>query len=111
MPQISIYPVRNSRSVIGSVFLITAAMIMFSGIDTIVSDERTLKNTVIAGSTLSIAVILPYHCSSTFSELASGLSSFINMLVTSPTFLSVAVGIVLNLLLNHVLKNKEEQES
>ena len=67
MPQISIYPVRNSRSLVGSVFLITAATIMFSGIDTIVSDERTLKNTVIAGSTLSIAVMLPYHCASTFS--------------------------------------------
>ena len=99
------------RSVIGSGFLITAATIMFSGIDTIVSDERTLKNTVIAGSTLSIAVMLPYHCASTFSEWASGLPSFINMLVTSPTFLSVVVGIVLNLLLNHMLKNKEEQES
>lgn len=97
------------RSVIGSVFLITAATIMFSGIDTIVSDERTLKNTVIAGSTLSIAVMLPYHCASTFSEWASGLPSFINMLVASPTFLSVVVDIVLNLLLNHVLKNKEEQ--
>lgn len=92
------------RSVIGAVFLITAATIMFSGIDNIVSDKRSLKNTIIAGTTIGIAVMLPYHCASTFAAWASGLPKFINMIVTSPVFLAVIVGIVLNVFLTYILK-------
>ena len=98
------------RPVIGAVFLITAATIMFSGIDTITSDKRTLKNTLIAGVTLSVAVMLPYHCASTYADWAANLPSFFNMLVTSPTFLAVVVGVIMNLVLNHALKSKNDEE-
>ena len=37
------------KPVIGAVFLISAASIMFSGIDSIVSSPRTLRNTLVAG--------------------------------------------------------------
>lgn len=99
------------RPVIGAVFLISASTMMFSGIDTIISDKRTLKNTIIAGTTLGVAVMLPYHCASTYSAWAASLPSFLNMLVTSPTFLAVVVGIVMNLLLNHVLKGNNDGDS
>lgn len=96
------------RSVIGAVFLISAATIMFSGIDNIVSDKRSLKNTIIAGTTIGIAVMLPYHCASTYSAWASSLPKFVNMIVTSPTFLAVIVGIVLNIFLNYVLRANDD---
>lgn len=96
------------RPVIGAVFLITAATMIFSGIDTIRSDKNNLKNTIIAGTTLGISVMLPYHCASTYSAWAKSLPSFLNMLVTSTTFLAVVVGIVLHFIINIVLKAKDE---
>ena len=95
------------KPIIGAVFLISAASIMFSGIDSIVSSPRTLKNTFIAGITLSMAVMLPYHCSSTYADWANSLSPFMNMLCTSPVFIAVICGVTLNILLNIVLKEKE----
>lgn len=95
------------KPIIGAVFLISAASIMFSGIDSIVSSPRTLKNTFIAGITLSMAVMLPYHCSSTYVDWANSLSPFMNMLCTSPVFIAVICGVTLNILLNIVLKEKE----
>ena len=95
------------KPIIGAVFLISAASIMFSGIDSIVSSPRTLKNTFIAGIPLSMAVMLPYHCSSTYADWANSLSPFMNMLCTSPVFIAVICGVTLNILLNIVLKEKE----
>lgn len=92
------------KPVIGAVFLISAASIMFSGIDSIVSSPRTLRNTLVAGITLTLAVMLPYQCTSTYKEWADGLSPFLNMLCTSPVFIAVLCGVGLNVLLNIVLK-------
>lgn len=98
------------RPIIGAVFLISAATIMFSGIDSIISDERSLRNTFIAGTTLGLAVMLPYMCSSTYAAWAKTLPAFLNMLVTSSVFIAVIAGVVLNLLLNVVLKDKETKK-
>lgn len=95
------------RPIIGAVFLVSAASIMFSGVDSIVSSERTLKNTIIAGTTISLSVMLPYHCASTYKVWAESLPPFINMICTSTVFIAVIAGVSLNLLLNHVLKDKE----
>ena len=92
------------KPVIGAVFLISAASIMFSGIDSIVSSPRTLRNTLVAGITLTLAVMLPYQCTSTYKEWADGLSPFLNMLCTSPVFIAVLSGVGLNVLLNIILK-------
>ena len=99
------------KPIIGAVFLITAASIMFSGIDTIVSSPRTLRNTIIAGTTLSVAVMLPYHCSSTYAEWASSLPPFLNMVCTSNVFLAVIFGVGLNIILNIILKDKKEEKA
>lgn len=96
------------RSVIGAVFLVTAATMMFSGIDTIVSDKRTIRNTIIAGTTLGVAIMLPFHAASTYAAWVSTLPAFVNMFVTSPTFISVVVGILMNILLNHIMKDRNE---
>ncbi len=96
------------RPIIGSVFLISAASIMFSGVDSIISSPRTLRNTIVAGTTLSLAVMLPYHCASTYKDWAASLPPFLNMVCTSTVFIAVISGVVLNLLLNVVLKDKED---
>ena len=97
------------RSVIGAVFLISAATIMFSGIDSIISDKRSLRNTLVAGTTLALAIMLPYHCASTYSAWAKSLPGFLNMLCTSTVFIAVVAGVLLNLILNYVLKDKNEK--
>lgn len=99
------------RPVIGAVFLISAATIMFSGVDSIISDKRSLRNTLVAGTTLGLAVMLPYMTASAYSAWAKTLPAFLNMLVTSSVFIAVIVGVLLNLLLNVVLKDKEEVEA
>ena len=96
------------KPVIGAVFLISAASIMFSGIDSIVSSPRTLRNTLVAGITLTLAVMLPYQCTSTYKEWADSLPPFLNMLCTSQVFIAVLCGVGLNILLNFVLRDKEK---
>lgn len=97
------------RPVIGAVFLITTATIIFSGVDSIISDKRTLRNTMVAGITLATSIMLPYHCASTYSAWAKELPAFLNMLCTSPVFIAVILGMVLNILLNHVMPDKSEK--
>lgn len=96
------------RPIIGAVFLISAASIMFSGIDSIISDERSLRNTFVAGTTLGLAIMLPYLTASTYAAWAKSLPSFLNMLVTSSVFIAVIVGVLLNVILNIILKEKEK---
>ena len=95
------------KPVIGAVFLLTASSIMFSGVDTIVSSSRTMRNTLIAGTTLSVAIMLPYHCNSTLAEWASSLPTFWKMVCTSTVFLAVIFGVLLNVVLNNILGEKK----
>ncbi len=94
------------RPIIGGVFLVSAAMIMFSGVDVITSSARTQRNTLVAGTTLSLSVMLPYFCTTGGAVWAAGLPKFLNMLVSSNIFIAVICGILLNILLNLVFKEK-----
>ncbi len=96
------------RPVIGAVFLLTASMIMLSGLDMVMSSkDKTQRNTIIAGTTLGLSVMLPYHVATAGKEWAASLPPFLNMFVNSNIFIAVVVGVVLNLLLNVILKPKE----
>ena len=53
--------------------------------------------------------MLPYHCASTYSAWAKSLPAFLNMLCTSTVFIAVVAGVLLNLILNYVLKDKNEK--
>ena len=99
------------RPVIGAVFLITTATIIFSDVDSIITDKRTLRNTMVAGITLATSIMLPYHCASTYSAWANELPAFLNMLCTSPVFIAVIPGMVLNILLNHLIPGTSEKSS
>lgn len=97
------------RPIVGGVFLVSAAMIMFSGIEVIQSSEHNQRNTLVAGTTIGMSVMLPLFCSTTGAEWAASLPKFLNLLVTSNVFIAVVCGIVLNLLLNVLLKEKKEE--
>ena len=97
------------RPIVGGVFLVSAAMIMFSGIEVIQSSEHNQRNTLVAGTTIGMSVMLPLFCSTTGAEWAASLPKFLNLLVNSNVFIAVVCGIVLNLLLNVLLKEKKEE--
>ena len=97
------------RPIVGGVFLVSAAMIMFSGIEVIQSSEHNQRNTLVAGTTIGMSVMLPLFCSTTGAEWAASLPKFLNLLVTSNVFIAVVCGIVLYLLLNVLLKEKKEE--
>ena len=97
------------RPIVGGVFLVSAAMIMFSGIEVIQSSEHNQRNTLVAGTTIGMLVMLPLFCSTTGAEWAASLPKFLNLLVNSNVFIAVVCGIVLNLLLNVLLKEKKEE--
>ena len=94
------------RPIIGGVFLVSAAMIMFSGVDVITSSPRTQRNTLVAGTTLALSVMLPYFCTTGGAAWAAGLPKYLTMRVTSNIFIAVICGILLNILLNLVFKEK-----
>ena len=92
------------KPVIGAVFLISAASIMFSGIDSIVSSPRTLRNTLVAGITLTLAVMLPYQCTSTYKEWADSLPPFFKYVVHLTGFIAVLCGVGLECIAEFCLR-------
>ena len=110
-PKLGTFLAAIPRPVIGAVFLITASMIMFSGLDLIASAERTQRNTMIAGTTLGASVMIPYFVTTGGAAWAKTLPAFLNMFVNSNIFIAVVFGVVLNLLLNHLFKEKVKTPS
>ena len=75
-------------------------------LDLIVSAERTQRNTIIAGTTLGASVMVPYFVTTNGAARAATLPSFFNMFVEQQYFIAVVLGVVLNLLLNHLFKER-----
>lgn len=92
------------RSAIGGVFAISASLIMFSGIDVIISEKRDFANNLIAGTTLGAAIMVPLFASTAGAKWVSTLSSFMRMYMTNNVFIAVTVGIAMNLLVKYVFK-------
>jgi uracil permease len=95
------------RSAIGGVFAISASLIMFSGIDVIISEKRDFANNLIAGTTLGAAIMVPLFASTAGAKWVSTLSSFMRMYMTNNVFIAVTVGIAMNLLVKYVFKADE----
>lgn len=95
------------RSVVGGVFLISASLIMFSGIEVILSDKQCFENNLIAGTTIAAGVMLPVFASTNGAAWVKTLSAFPRMYMNNNVFIAVSVGVVMNLLVNHLLKQKE----
>lgn len=99
------------RSVIGGVFAISASLIMFSGIDVVISEKRDIANNIIAGTTIGAAIMVPFFAATNGAKWVSSLSSFGQMYMKSNVFIAVTVGIFMNLLIHHVFKVGENKES
>jgi uracil permease len=94
------------RPVVGSVFLLSASLIMFSGIDVVISEKRNMRNSLIAGTTLGLAVMAPYYASTAGAAWVNTLHPFIKMFFNNNIFIAVITGVSLNIILNMILKEK-----
>ena len=113
-PKLAVLLSAIPRSVLGGVFLITANLIMFSGIDMILSETRSLKNNMIAGITLGTSVMVPFYAETGGAAFVATLGPFMRMFMGSNIFIAVFVGIFMNILLTYVLKvgnnNKKKEK-
>jgi xanthine/uracil permease len=94
------------RPIVGSVFLLSASLIMFSGIDVIISEKRNMRNSLIAGTTLGLSVMAPYYASTAGAAGVNTLHPFIKMFFNNNIFIAVITGVSLNIILNIILKEK-----
>lgn len=95
------------RPIVGSVFLISASLIMFSGIDVIISEKRNMRNNLVAGTTIGLASMLPYYASTTGAKWVGTLHPFAKMFFNNNIFIAVVCGVTLNIILNILLRDKE----
>lgn len=98
------------RPIVGAVFLISASMIMFSGIDVVISESRNMRNSLIAGTTIGLAVSIPYFSQTGGAEWVSTFSPFMKMFMGNNIFIAVVCGVFLNIALNMVMKPKEGED-
>jgi xanthine/uracil permease len=97
------------KSVIGGAFIISAGLILLSGINTVMSDvKNNFGNMIVAGVTLGISVMMPYYLNLDRSAWLGTLHPFVKLYLTNNVFLAVTVGIVSNLLINYVFYNKNQ---
>ncbi len=97
------------RPVVGSVFAISASLIMFSGIEVIMSEKQSMENNLIAGTTIGAGVILPLFSATAGAQWVATFNDFGRMYMTNNIFIAVTVGIVMNLLIAHVLVRPEDK--
>ena len=106
-PKLAMLLAAMPRGVIGAVFFISAGLIMFSGLEIILSDKRNMGNTIVAGSTMGASVMIPLHAATAGAAWAATLAPFTRMLITNNIFLAAVVGILMNILVNIILKPKD----
>lgn len=107
-PKLAVMLASIPRAAIGGVFAISASLIMFSGIDVITSEKRNLKNNLVAGTALGMAIMLPFYASTAGAKWAATLTPFWRMYVNNNVFIAVTVGVFMNLLVNHFLASGED---
>lgn len=110
-PKLAMILATIPRSVIGGVFIISASLIMFSGIDVLLSEKRNISNNLIAGTTLGAAIMLPLFASTGGAQWVNSLGSFGKMYMNSNIFIAVTVGIAMNILINYILKVNHDEKA
>lgn len=104
-PKLAMLLASIPRSVVGGVFLISSSLIMFSGIEVILSEKLSFENNLVAGTTIAAGVMLPVFSATAGATWVSSLSAFPRMYMNNNIFIAVTVGVVMNLLVNHLLKS------
>jgi xanthine/uracil permease len=102
-PKFGALLVAMPRPVLGGVFILVCGMIAVSGIRLLAAAAPTLGNSVVAGTTLIVAIGLPVHARY---GLGTGwleaLPPFAGLVVTNPVVLAVLLGVGLHAALNLV---------
>ncbi|MDR2922107.1 MAG: hypothetical protein LBU85_02050 [Treponema sp.] len=96
------------RAVVGSVFIISAGLIMFSGVDVLLSDKKGMGNNLVAGTTMGLAVMIPWYAATGGAAWVKTLHPFLQMYLTNNIFIAVTVGVFMNIFVNMVLKPKDQ---
>jgi uracil permease len=107
-PKLAVMLASIPRAAIGGVFAISASLIMLSGVDVIISEKRNFGNNLVAGTALGMAVMLPFYASTAGASWAATLAPFWKMYVNNSVFIAVTVGVLMNLLVNHLLASGDE---
>lgn len=97
------------RPIVGGVFAISASLIMFSGIEVVISECQSFENNLVAGTTIGAGVMVPYFAATTGAQWVSQMSSFPKMFMSNNVFIAVTVGVIMNILVNHLLAPKKEK--
>ncbi len=95
------------RPVVGGVFLISASLIMFSGIEVVLSEAQSFENSLVAGTTIAAGVMVPVFSATNGAEWVASMTPFFRMYMGNNIFIAVTVGVVMNLLVNHFLSPKD----
>ena len=98
------------RPVLGGVFALVCASIVMSGIKLVASAPKTDRNGILIGVSLLIALGVPAYLKTPgMADWVKALNPFVRLLCTNTVVLSVIVGMFINVLLNHMLGDKEEK--
>jgi xanthine/uracil permease len=102
-PKFGALLVAMPRPVLGGVFILVCGMIAVSGIRLLAAAAPTLGNSVVAGTTLVVAIGLPIHARYGLgTEWLEALPPFSGLVVTNPVVLAVLLGVGLHAILNLV---------
>jgi uracil-xanthine permease len=91
------------RPVMGGVFMLVCGSIVISGMKLINSAPKTEGNGILVGLTLLLAIGLPVYAKASLGEWMSTVTPFVRMLFTNTVVIAVIVGILLNIIINHVV--------
>lgn len=108
-PKLAMMLASIPRPVVGGVFAISASLIMFSGIEVIMSEKQSMENNLIAGTTIGAGVIVPLFTATAGAAWVSTFGDFGRMYMSNNIFIAVTVGIVMNLLISHILVRPENK--
>lgn len=111
-PKLAMMLATIPRPVVGGVFAISASLIMFSGIEVVMSEKKSMGNNLVAGTAIGAAVMLPVFAATNGAKWVSTFGNFSKMFMTNSIFIAVTMGVIMNILVNHILlrKTKEDKE-
>lgn len=107
-PKLAVMLASIPRPVVGGVFAISASLIMFSGIEVVMSERHDISNDLIAGTIIGAGVMVPVFAATSGATWVATFSDFMKMFVTNGIFVAVVVGIIMNVLIAHVLRQKHK---
>lgn len=109
-PKLAMMLASIPRPIVGAVFAISASLIMFSGIEVVMSEKQSLQNNLIAGTAIGAGVMVPLFSATSGAKWVSTFNDFGRMFMTNNIFIAVTIGILMNLFIVYVLVREPDQK-